>query len=69
MNESELLKAAGQEITYSNVYYGKCIVDVWEGKFPRNEEGRVCGRPVRWYEGDPQNQRMIMVDMSGCLYM
>ncbi len=62
MNEAELMKAAGQEIVYSNVYYGKCLLTLWEGKFPRNEDGKIVGAPVRWIEGDNPKERIIMID-------
>ena len=62
MNEMELLKAAAEETVYSNVYYGKCLLTVWEGKFPRNEEGRVTGAPIRWVEGDSPRDKIVMID-------
>ena len=63
MNEMDLMKAAAEEPVYSNVYYGKCLLTLWEGKFPRNEEGRITGKPVRWNEGDDPKERIVMVDV------
>lgn len=63
MNEMDLMKAAAEEPVYSNVYYGKCLLTLWEGKFPRNDEGRICGKPVRWNEGDDPRERVVMVDV------
>lgn len=62
MNENELMKAAAEEVVYSNTYYGKCLLTFWEGKFPRNAEGKPSGRPVRWVEGDDPKDRIIMID-------
>ena len=62
MNEAELMKAAVEETPFSNVYWGKCLLSLWEGKFPRNAEGKITGRPVRWVEGDDPKQRIIMID-------
>lgn len=64
MNELDLMNAAGEEITYSNIYYGKCLMTFWEGKFPRDAAGNICGAPVRWNEGDPIKDRMIMVEIT-----
>ena len=62
MNEKELMKAAAEEVAYSNVYWGKCLLTLWEGKFPRNDEGRIIGKPIRWVEGDNPKDRIIMID-------
>ena len=62
MNEMDLLKAAGKEIVYSNAYYGKCLLTVWAGKWPRDDEGKIIGRPVRWNDGDPQKEMIVMID-------
>ena len=62
MNENELMKAATEEVAYSNVYWGKALLTLWEGKFPRNEEGKIIGKPVRWIEGDNPKERIIMID-------
>ena len=63
MNEMDLMKAAAEEPVYSNVYYGKCLLTLWEGKFPRNEDGRIIGKPVRWNEGDDPKERIVMIDV------
>jgi len=60
--EEELMKAATEEPAYSDVYYGKCLLTLWEGKFPRDEDGHVTGRPIRWNEGDNPKDRIIMID-------
>ena len=62
--EADLMKEAGTPVTYSNVYYGKCLLALWEGKFPRNEEGKVCGRPIHWNDGDDPKERMVMIEMT-----
>lgn len=62
MNEADLMKAATEEVAYSNVYWGKCLLTLWEGKFPRNDEGKIVGKPVRWVEGDSPKERIIMID-------
>ena len=62
MNENELMKAATEEVAYSNVYWGKALLTLWEGKFPRNDEGKIIGKPVRWVEGDNPKERIIMID-------
>lgn len=62
MNEKDLMKEAAQDDVYSNVYYGKCLLTFWEGKFPRDAEGKPAGRPVRWVEGDDPKDRIVMID-------
>lgn len=70
-SEKELMDEAAEPVVYSDVYYGKCLMTFWEGKFPRDENNKIVGKPVRWNEGDDPKQRLIMVDMmldlcAGC---
>ena len=60
--DDELMMSAAEEVVYSNVYYGKCLLTFWYGKFPRNAEGKVTGQPVRWNEGDPESEKLTMID-------
>lgn len=61
--EAELMNQAAEPVVYSNVYYGKCLMTFWEGKFPRDENNKITGKPIRWYEGDDPKSRMIMIDV------
>ena len=71
MTEEELMMAVAAEDTYSDVYYGKCLMTFWEGKWPRNAEGKITGAPVRWVEGDSEKEKLYMIDflldlLPGC---
>lgn len=57
VTEDDLLLEAAEEPVFSNVFYGKCLLTVWLGKFP---EGG--GAPVRWVEGDPESAKRTMID-------
>lgn len=62
MTEDELMYAATEEVVYSNVYYGKALLTVWAGRWPKDADGKVCGAPVRWTEADGEKEKVIFID-------
>ncbi len=62
-SEEELMAELAEPIVYADVYYGKCLITVWEAKFPRDAEGKICGRMIHWNEGDNPKDKILMFDM------
>lgn len=63
--DKNLMMEAGEEVTYSNCYWGKCLLSIWEGCWPRNPEtGKICGAPLPYQAGqDDPRDRVVMIEM------